>query len=75
MTIEERKYFGEITETEYRYGHYNLTVRWYRDTDRAEIFMRDIAARLPLQWTKCMTKSQARGAITLFENIGYFDML
>lgn len=46
----------------------------YRDADMAQVTVYDLAARLPLRWSRGLTKAQARGAIDLFEQIGFFEM-
>ena len=76
LAYKARLALGDITESEYRYGHYILKVTWYRDADVADVSVRDISEiRFPLKWSKRMTKAQAHGAIQLFESIGYFDMI
>lgn len=67
-------------ELEYTYGQYRLKVRYFgggenKIPDGAQVTMYDLGElRFPLIWSKTMPIEQVRGAIALFNLIGYFDM-
>lgn len=74
---------------EYCFGGYRLKVRYFgggleqvpdgaliRTLPKgAQVSMYDLGQlRFPLIWSKTMTLEQVKGAIALFNLIGYFDM-
>ena len=74
LSMEARKALGDIIDTEYRYGGYLMKVTWYKGIDQAQVTIYEIGARLPLKWSRTMTKTQANGAVQLFELMGFFEM-
>ena len=62
-----------MKELWYMFSGYRLKVAYQNGV--AQVSMYDLGdLRFPLQWSKTMTKEQARGAIELFKNVGYYDM-
>lgn len=74
MITEYWRHRKESTVTE-GYGAYRLTVRYFADSDKAQVTMEDRSARLPLLWSVCLSDSQANGALEIFKSIGYFDLI
>ena len=61
-------------EEQYRFGSFRLYVRKISDA-LAQVSVYDVGnIRFPLMWSKTMTTEQARGAVDLFEAVGYFAM-
>lgn len=60
---------------EFRFGSYELKIRYFADSNKAQVTMYNIARfRFPLIWSTCLTDEQANAAAALFQSIGYFDM-
>lgn len=61
-----------ITE---RHGSHRLTIRYFENSNKAQVTMEDIAAlRFPLLWSVPMNDEQANAALDLFKAVGYFDL-
>lgn len=61
-----------ITE---RYGSYRLTIRYFEDSNKAQVSMENISiSRFPLLWSYTMTDEQANAALSIFKSIGFFEI-
>ena len=56
------------------YGHYRLKIRYFANSNRAQVSMHDISSfQFPLIWSLPMDDNQANAALDLFKSIGFFN--
>lgn len=68
---ENRK---ESTITE-GFGSYQLKIRYFENSNKAQVTMSDTSLlRFPLLWSCTLSDEQANAALTIFQNIGFFDI-
>lgn len=62
----------EITE---RYGSHQMKVRYFANSNRAQVTMYDLSElRFPLLWSATLTDDQANAARDIFKTTGFFEL-
>lgn len=57
------------------YGPYRMKVRYFADSNKAQVTVYNIAEAAPLIWSKTMEDKQANAALDLFKAVGFFDLV
>ena len=57
------------------YGPYRMKVRYFADSNQAQVTVYNVADKLPLIWSKSMTDTEANAALDLFKAVGFFDLV
>lgn len=74
LTIADLIKLGQASEVTYTHGGYMMKVV-YEGEGAATVSVYDLGAlRFPLMWCRMMSPTAARGAVQLFNSVGYFDM-